>query len=278
MRIVVTGGSGHVGRRIVRLLSVEHEVVNIDLRAPTDERGAYVRADIMDGPAIRRAFAGVDAVVHAAAVPGPAFGTKEDIERINIWGTREVAGAATAEGVRRLVFISSEAVLGLVFSGDRTRPRYFPIDEAHPLSPTEPYGGSKLAAEAMLERAARSGPTVVCFRPPWVWVPEEYARCRELTTNPETWRDGLWAYVHGDDLARAVSLAITREISGRFYSVYIAAPDNGTVFPTRELLAKFYPGVPLTREIPEFGSLIASDGITRLLGFRPQMSWRRFLK
>jgi nucleoside-diphosphate-sugar epimerase len=278
MRILVTGGSGLVGRRVVALLAAEHEVVNFDLRPPSEQHGAYVQGDILDGTALRRALHGADAVVHAAAIPGPSFGTPEEIVMTNVGGTRAAALAANEKGVPRFVFISSEAVLGFVFSGRRTKPRYFPIDEAHPASPSEPYGASKLAAERALDLAARGGLTVVCLRPPWVWVPEEYARCRELTKSPDEWWDGLWAYMHGDDLARAVGLAVTRDVPAGFHAVYVAAPDNGTVLPTRELLARHYPDVPIRDGLGEFASLISSEGARKLLGAKPAMTWREFLR
>jgi UDP-glucose 4-epimerase len=277
MRIVVTGGSGLVGRRVVALLADEHEVVNFDLRPPLEPRGAYVQGDILDGDVLRRALRGADAIVHAAGIPGPSFGSPEEMVMVNVGGTRGVALAAIECGVPRFVFISSEAVLGFVFSGGPTKPRYFPIDEAHPTSPSEPYGASKLAAERALEIAARGRLTVVCLRPPWVWVPEEYARCRELTKNADEWWDGLWAYVHGDDLARAVGLAVTRDVPAGFHAVYVVAPDNGTVLPTRELLARHYPDVPVREGLGEFASLISSEGAEKLLGARPEMTWREFL-
>ncbi len=208
MRVTVTGGSGLVGRRVVRLLAGEHEVSNVDSREPS-----------RDSPA------------------------------------RDAARYTSAD----------------------IPPRYFPVNEAHPLAPTEPYGRSKLMAETALARRARAGPTVVSLRPPWVWVPEEYERVRRLTEAPDDWWDGLWAYVHGDDLARAVERALTVSVEPGFHAVYVAAPDNGTVFPTRELVGRYFPDVPLARELSEYASLISSEGAAKLIGFAPALTWREFL-
>jgi nucleoside-diphosphate-sugar epimerase len=157
------------------------------------------------------------------------------------------------------------------------RPKYLPIDEAHPLAPTEAYGRSKLEAETVLARQAGKTATVVSLRPPWVWVPEEYEKLRRLTVTPENWSGGLWAYVHGDDLARAVERAVTLEIAPGFHAAYVAAPDNGTVVPTARLLEDYFPDVPVRKDLPEFGSLVSSDRLEELLSFRPSMSWREFL-
>jgi UDP-glucose 4-epimerase len=282
MRIAVTGGSGLVGRRIVDHLSSTHEVSNLDLAPPPrSARGPrpteHLRVDILNLTQLCRAIDGADAVVHAAGLPGPSFGTDEEIFNVNVEGTRNVALACERAGVLRTVFISSEAVLGFVFAGRRAAPHYFPIDEEHPLAASEPYGRSKLLAETVLSRQLTGDHVVVSLRPPWVWVPEEYDRCRRLTESPDDWRDGLWAYVHGDDLAVAAGLAATEPIAPGPYAVYVAAPDNGTVLATRELVTRHYPDVPVRGAVPEFGSLISSDAAERLLGFRPAMSWREFL-
>ena len=116
-----------------------------------------------------------------------------------------------------------------------------------------------------------------CLSPPRDWVPVEYDRGRELTLDPGAWWDGLWAYVHGDDLAQAAALAATSDVPRGFHAVYVAAPDNGTLRPTAELVATYYPGVPIKETMPEFGGLISSGGAADLLGFAPAMTWRRFL-
>jgi nucleoside-diphosphate-sugar epimerase len=277
MRIVVTGGSGLIGRRITARLATEHEVVNVDLRVPDLPVGVHVRADILDAEAVARSLEGADAVVHAAAIAGPSMGVAEDIYITNVNGTRVVSEAARTVGVGRFVNISSEAVLGFVFGAGRIKPRYFPIDEDHPVRASEPYGRSKMLAEELLAETASDGATVVSLRPPWVWVPEEYAKHRRLIRNPEEWWDGLWAYVHGDDLAEAVRRAIVLDIPQGFHSAYVAAPDNGTVYRTRELIERFYPEVPVRPGIGEFGSLISSRHVGQLLGFQPSLTWRQFL-
>jgi len=288
MRIAVTGGSGLVGRAIVRRLAERHDVVNVDLsdpgpagvgRSPGEPVSSvqYAHVDILDPPALSRAFDGAQAVVHAAAIPGPAFGSEDEILNVNVEGTKNVALAANEAGVQRFVFISSDSVLGFVFSEGRVRPSYLPVDETHPLAPAEPYGRSKLMAETVLARQAGRTTTVVSLRPPWVWVPEEYEKLRRLTRAPAEWSGGLWAYVHGDDLARAVERAVTFKIEPGFHAAYVAAPDNGTVVPTAQLVQDYFPDVPVRENLSEFGSLVSSHQLENLLGFVPTMSWREFL-
>ena len=289
MRIAVTGGSGLVGRVIVRRLAKRHDVVNVDISGPGPPGVGhspgepapsvqYAHADILDLTALSRAIDGAQAVVHAAAIPGPTFGSEDDILNVNVEGTKNVVLAANEAGARRFVFISSDSVLGFVFSEGRVRPSYLPVDEAHPLGPTEAYGRSKLMAETVLARQAGRTATVVSLRPPWVWVPEEYEKLRRLTRAPAEWSEGLWAYVHGDDLARAVERAVTLEIGPGFHAAYVVAPDNGTVVPTARLIEDYFPDVPVRQDLPEFGSLVSSNRLENLLGFKPTMSWREFLR
>ena len=296
MKIVVTGGSGLVGRAIVRRLARRHDVVNVDLAdldvsriehshstragrssGEPESPVQYVHADILDLAALSRAIDGAQAVVHAAAIPGPTFGSDDDILNVNVEGTKNVALAAGRAGVQRLVFISSDSVLGFVFSEGRVRPRYLPVDEAHPLAPMDAYGRSKLMAETVLAGQAARAATVISLRPPWVWVPEEYEKLRRLTRAPAEWPGGLWAYVHGDDLARAVERAVTLDIEPGFHAAYVAAPDNGTVVPTSQLIEEYFPDTPVHQDLSEFGGLVSSSRLENLLSFKPTMSWREFL-
>jgi len=277
MKIVVTGGSGLVGRRVVSRLARRHTVTSFDRREPPGPAARHVRGDVLDERAVARVLEGADAVVHAAGIPGPGHGTPEEIARVNVEGTTTVASAALRAGVSRLVNISSEAVLGFVFGEGRTAPAFFPIDETHPLGPTEPYGRSKLEAEIAAARLAGEELTLVHLRPPWVWVPEEREACLRLTRRPEDWWDGLWAYIHGDDLARAVDLAVARPLPEGAHAVYVAAPDNGTIVPTAELVARFYPGVPVRGKLGQYQSLLSSERARRLLGFEAAATWRTFL-
>jgi len=277
MHILVTGGSGLVGRRIVRHLSSDHEVLTLDQREPQDAISRHVSIDILDVASLRPLMDGVDAVVHAAGIPGPAFGTPDDMYLNNIEGTRRVAKAAFERGVTRFVNISSESVLGFAFGRRRVLPRYFPINEDHRLQPADPYGRSKLTAEEALADCRPDRAVAVSLRPPWVWVPEEYAQCRRLTHDPESWVGGLWAYIHGDDLARAVECALNADLTPGHHPLYVAASDNGTIFRTRELIQRYYPQVEVRPGIGEFGGLISGALAAGSIGFTPSLTWRGFL-
>ena len=80
MRVVVTGASGKAGRAVVRdLVEHEHDVLGVDLVSPTDSPAAFLLADLTDFAQAVECLAGVEAVVHLAAIPGPGIPTEEPL-------------------------------------------------------------------------------------------------------------------------------------------------------------------------------------------------------
>ena len=113
------------------------------------------RGDITDLDMLRAAAAGCDAIVHAAALSAP-WGPRAAFEAANVAGTAAVIAAAQAAGVRRLIHISSPAVL---FDG---RDQHGVTDAApYPAQHTSEYARTKQVAESLVERAADSMETIV---------------------------------------------------------------------------------------------------------------------
>ena len=180
MKILVTGGLGGIGRvTAARLLRHGHEVLALDRLPEADVeqdvwdvvRGAeYSPVDIRDFEALRPHFAGMDAVIHLAALPDPNRGTEVEIFHINCTGSFNVYRAAADAGIRRVVSASSINALGYGYSVRSFPIRYFPIDEAHPTFTSDPYSFSK----QMLEETAayfwrRERISGVCLRFPFVF-------------------------------------------------------------------------------------------------------------
>ena len=281
-RVLVTGGSGLVGRHLVRALAAEGFSVGVlDLAEPREPVEAYHRGDVTDQELLARVVGAWDALVHLAALL-PARGAEpEEIYRVNAWGTFCVAEACARAGVGRLIYLSSDSVLGFALGEGLPEPRYLPLDEDHPLRPVDPYGLSKLAGEeACRAAAARSGLRALALRAPWVWVPEEYHLYRSYTAQPDRpdWIRDLWTYVHVDDLAQAVLTALISKDLEPFEALFVAAGDNGTELGSRYLIKEYLPGSPKIHGT--FGrreSLVSSEGARRRLGYVPKRSWTEFL-
>lgn len=139
-QIVVTGGSGKLGRAVVA--DLQHhgwKVTSIDRVRPTDPSAPTVIADLRDlGQAtdamssVDSRYRRVDAVVHLAAIPGPGLATDSETFENNLVTTYNVFTAAIRAGVKKVVWASSETLLGIPFT---TPPPYLPVDENNPARP-----------------------------------------------------------------------------------------------------------------------------------------------
>ena len=165
MKIFVTGGSGFFGINLIRLLLAEpgvERIVSYDL-APFDypegesvgDRLETVIGDIRDYPAVARAMAGCDHVVHAAAAL-PLY-SATDIYSTDVVGTNNVLDAARTTGVERTVHVSSTAVYGI--------PDHHPLREEDPKRGVGPYGRAKVKAEELCQNARAAGMVVPIVRP-----------------------------------------------------------------------------------------------------------------
>src|SRR5450631_2753937 len=139
-RVVVTGGSGKLGRACVADL-VDHgwDVVNVDRVAPAQQVCPFIRIDLTDFgqtiealSAIDDRYRHVDAVVHLAALPAPGLTANAATFSNNLTSTYNVFAAARHAGISNIVWASSETVLGLPFT---TPPPYIPVDEEYPARP-----------------------------------------------------------------------------------------------------------------------------------------------
>lgn len=151
MKILVTGGMGEVGRPTVEwLVAHGHDVRVLDLRVPEPIPGADCRVgDITDFDALREHLVGIEGVVHLAAYRHPSMAPNPEMFRVNCLGTMNVFRAAVDAGVRCVVCASSINALGYNFgiTFPEGQLQYFPIDEAHPTFPTDPYSFSKHVIE-----------------------------------------------------------------------------------------------------------------------------------
>ena len=277
MRLLVTGGSGRLGRWVVEELRGDHEVVVAGLEdtPPPDAVRPGVRyeqADLTDAEAVARVAEGAEAIVHLAAIPSPLGREPEDVFANNMTSTFNVVEAAIRQDARKVIYSSSGSALGFAFRFRDMVPDYMPMDEEHPLRPQDAYGLSKWLGEEILEAATRrSGIRTIVLRPTSVIGPEDYAeRVPRMLDNG----GGILAYVDARDFARAVRAALddTEIEHDRFF---ITADDA----MSREPLATAFP-----RRFP--GSEAACAGLTgtegpiscakakRMLGYRPRHSWR----
>jgi nucleoside-diphosphate-sugar epimerase len=168
-KVLVTGGSGMVAQHVAeRALALGHEVVLADIAFPEERmwirHTAHVLLDVRDAPACRDATAGVDAVIHCAAVVGPAR-SRVDPQvtlAVNVNGTANLLEAAHAVGAR-LLNVSTATLYG-------NRPDLLPLSETDPADPLTIYDGTKLMSETWCAAHRRTyGSDSASFRTGFVY-------------------------------------------------------------------------------------------------------------
>jgi len=293
-RICVTGATGRAGRVVVRHLA-EHgyDVVATDaVVAAHEARAGVIQADLTDFGQAAEVLHGTAAVVHLASIPAPGRMTPAITFSANVAMNFNVFHAAASLGLSRVVWTSGESTLGVPFgtgkrtaqrTGERagldgggTPPRYAPVDEAHYPAPGTTYALSKVTGEAIAEQIARwTGIPFVGLRVSSIMDPGDYERISLCWPDPHERKWNLWSYVDVRDVAAACRLGLEAEVTGS-ENVIIAAADTVMKRPSAQLLAEVFPGVPLTREVGEFGTLLAIDRARQVLGYLPRYSWRDY--
>ena len=279
-RICVTGASGKAGRSVVRdLLEHGYDVVATDISSSRkDVENGAVRADLADYGQTLEVLKDVDAVVHLANIPAPGIYTPAVTFNTNMAVNFNVFHAAARCGLSRVVWASSETTLGLPFTeGEGLSPRYAPVDEDHYPVPTTTYALSKVASETIAGHISQwSGIAFVALRFSNIMDPEDYRAFPAMWPDPHARKWNLWGYVDGRDAAAACRLSLTApsaDIAGN-PGLIIAAADTVMNRPSAALFVEVFPGVPLTRELGEFETLLAIDRAREIIGYAPRHSWR----
>ncbi len=241
MRAFVTGGTGFVGSNLVAALLERGMQVRV-LRRSTSPMAALEGldcetriGDVNDGvDALAEAMADCDWVFHTAAISDYwRYRTQTRLYRTNVDGTRDMAAAAQRAGVKRFVYTSSLAALGVPERGHELietdefniRPRQFP------------YGHSKHLAEAELRKAAAGGLPVVIVNPTRVYGPGHLTEGNTLSLLIDEYDRGrapallnggrnVGNYVHVDDVVEGHLLAMK---SGRPGEKYLLGGDNASL-------------------------------------------------
>lgn len=284
MRLLVTGASGYLGRRVVRWAASRHDVYSAyNRRAGAVLAGRHVHLDLERPEAVEDTVRslGVEAIVHTAAIhPG---GPEETMAAVNVGGSRAVAAAAAAAGAR-LVHVSTDVV------HDGTRAPYGDDDEP---SPRTLYPRTKAAAEAAVQELA---PSAAIVRTSLIYAVDEIdhgtagfaarlARGESVRLFSDVLRQPVWAETLAEALLRlaessfagrlnvAGSEVLSRDAYGRrLLAFWGLAGENDARIESVEA-AELAPGVPrdlrlrldrarrvLGMELPGFHEVLARFG------------------
>jgi farnesol dehydrogenase len=293
MKVLVTGGTGYLGRAVVRALAARgHELVVFGRSATgSGVPGAAIDGDVRDAAALEHAAAGCDAISHSAALVSIWRRRREDFDDVNVGGLRHVLAAAQTLGIQRLVYTSSFLALT-------------PRDLHAPIAAND-YQRTKVAADRLADEAVRGGSGLVRVYPGVIYGPgsltegnlvgrliSDHLRGRlPGLVGPEN----LWSYAYTDDVAAGVCAALERgaegarymlggenapqsrvfeivqQITGRRAPRRIPFPVADALGAAEELRVAFFGGTPLiTRgavEIFRHDWSLDSTETSRLLGY-----------
>lgn len=243
MRVFLTGGSGFLGRALIRRLVAEGHSVRAIARS--ESSAARVRAlgaepvpgDLDDADALQAGMKGCDAVIHAAAHT-EEWGRYEDFHRINVAGTERVLAAARAEGVSRFVHVSSESVLAggpPIVNADETWPRPARAVGLYPLT-------KGMAEERVLAANSPELATIV-VRPRFIWGKDDTSLLPKLVEAVQNgrfkWIGGgryLSSTCHVENACEGILLAAEKGRGGEIYFLTDGPPMEFRRFLT-DLLA-----------------------------------------
>jgi farnesol dehydrogenase len=253
MKILVTGGTGFLGRRIVSELALRHELRLLVRPKASRERFPpgveFAPGDVTDRASLDTAMTGCDAVVHAAALV-KILAPPSEFDRINLGGIENVLRAAEEAGtVGKVVYVSSFIALGPTENGPGRA-----LDESAEIQDREwinDYERTKALADRRARRAILEGAPLNVVYPGVIYGPGEMTegnivvrhvldlirkKLPALIGSP----DRRWNYVYVDDVARGVALALEKGPPG---GRYVLGGENVT-------LGEFYGLVERLTRVP----------------------------
>ena len=279
MRIAITGASGRLGSYVLRALA-DHELRALDLAAPPDQQIDFRMADLRDFDALHKALQGVEVVVHLGGIDRSVAIDDATTMQVNVIGTWNLFEASRRAGVRRVIHCSSNSVTGLDHTNPTMPPCYLPIDEAHPLRPSDAYALSKRCGEQVATSFAQRGLQVLMLRPCFIAFPQQITFMAG-GANPAG-RDEpmsyLCAYVGPEDCARAFAAAVTMPNYAGCETFFLAATDVFATQPTVPRLEALYDEripvrTPALYQSNPRASPVSSERAKLRLAWAPTTTW-----
>ena len=215
MKVLVTGGTGYLGRSVVRALAARGHAVVIFARNASRSGlpGTAIDGDIRDRAAVERAGGGCDAISHSAALVSIWRRRREDFDDVNVGGLRNVLAAASTLRIPRVLYTSSFVAIP-------------PRGRTEPLQAND-YQRTKVAADRIADEAVRDGSPLIRVYPGVVYGPGAFTEGnlvgRLIADHLKHKLPGLvgpeqcWSYAYVDDVAAGHCEALERgRVGGRY--------------------------------------------------------------
>ena len=282
MKVLLTGGTGFLGKNVARALDAAGHRLRVLARAGSRLDGLppaveIVAGDVTDAPSMMRAAEGCQAVMHMAALVKMWVPDRDVFDAVNVGGVRNALAAASAAGAR-LVYTSSFIAVGPTGAE--------PADESqvHPGTGfRNDYERTKARADGIARERAAAGADVVILYPGVVYGPGDRTDGNlvvQMVADHLAGRfpgivgpgDRRWSYAYVDDVAAGHLAALERAAAG---SRYFLAGENATMTALFALLAEVSGTTPPTRHIPYAAAATLGYALylwAELTGLPPQLT------
>ena len=279
MRIIVTGGSGFLGRAVIERLKRDGMKPMAMTLPGEDVKGlnTVIRGDVTDPDSLD--LPEHDAVIHCAGILESSHPSEEMMMKVNHTGTRNMFDAALKKGCRKFIFISSISALGP--HGSRERP----LTEKMDPDPCDSYGRSKLEAERYLKRASEdAGTTVVVLRPSVLYGPgmnlnssgmKIFTSIRKGIMPLVGSGDTVLNMLYVDNLVEAIMLSLGVNEGYHIYHVSEAPYSQSLIIETIERRMKRIGHRRYPKSLLWILTLL-SEVVSPLLKGPPPLSWTKY--
>ena len=278
MKILITGATGLIGTEVTKKLAAAgHKVTATDRNlGEIPHNVKFIQGDLNDDAFIQSLKFNFDALIHLAVSVNryDDLGFKTFNENVD-WSYKLFAKAA-AGGTKIVVYGSSMAIYGIPYSKFWVSPKFVPFDESLPLNQYEGYSLSKEVIERTADMwSNRSNTEFVGLRLPFCNTE------RVITGHATQLMNGdlilgrilakcFWGYLDIRDAAGGILTLLDKKSNSKGSTTYnFAAPDTIAPYPTKEMLANFFPRTKVIREIPGYGALSDCSRWLDTYGYHP---------
>lgn len=287
MRILVTGGSGFLGKNLIdHLINNGYDVVNFDLdkNDQVSPKASFIKGDLLDIETLKISLKNIDAICHLGGIGDVylAYNNPPLAAMCNVAGTANLYEAALENKTKKIIYASTWEVYG--------KPVYNPIDEKHPTSPDHSYNITKYAGERMaLFYEKHKGIKTIVLR-----LGTAYGRYMRpnsvfsLFINKALKNEGITIqgdgkqfrqFAHALDIAEAFRLSLESDISGEVFN--IVSPEKITIKQLAEMVVTSIPtkiSFGPSREGDISSSTVSAEKAKKELGWEPKISFDKGLR